>query len=470
LLYLLKVKAIKRTIQDLDKKMKYIKKLFLLSFILIPLHTAQNYTHDMIIFVHGTLRPAQFTFSSLIKIMNNKIDKSIYSATAKELRGDSFFYQGQPIQGLGLKTVNQQDFGRSNGAACIAALYDKQYEFLKNNTPKLYYTFGWNGLLNARKRYEEAKNLYKALVKEIIQLRQQNIEPRIKFITYSHGANVVLNIGAILHDDPTLKNNIFTIDTLAMFGAPIQRVTDYLVSHPIFKKVYHFYSSEDSIQTLDIFAPRQFFSGKRFSNRSRFKVPEKVKQIRLRVTKRIARLHKAKNVDRNSYKVLSHKKLRLVHQDPGHTELWNFRWGAHWYRDCFPLNPIPISALTPSIIDTVEKHFPERRNITFDYALSHAGALLVPAMKRNRKAVPVLNKKTTKELFSLASHFKPENYTLDGQNEKIRQVLDKVKQHIKKNKKPRSSRLLFSYFNKKRVQRSPQSQKLRHTHLLSAKL
>lgn len=412
-------------------------------------------SHEMIIFVHGTLRPVEFSFSSLIKIMRNKIDNTLYCQASKYIRNDPYFFQGQPIQELGLKKIDEHT--TSNACLCMVDMYETQFKFFKSPTKRHYYTFGWDGLLNVRKRYAAGKQFYKELAQEVKKLRSQGIDPEINIVAYSHGANVALNMAAVQQDDPSLDPNAFRIHRLVMLGAPIQRATDYLISHPLFENVFNIYSSEDNVQGLDIFAPRQFFSDKRFSNRSRFKIPQKLMQIRIRTVKSIKGLDKIDDPSLKPYQMLKHKDIRLIHKDPGHTELWNFKWGAYWYRDTFPLNPLPVAAFAPAIIHGVTTYAPKRRNITFDYSLSQAGAVLVPKFKRASTCIPVLNDQTTQKFFASAQRFTPEDFSIEGQTRRAKAVLQKVRKKQKNRKlSTRSRRLLFSDLHKKRTHALPE--------------
>jgi hypothetical protein len=442
---------------------------------LIALLTIASYTYTLeesekteaIILVHGTVKPVELSFANLIKIMRNNIDNSIYVQTAALVRSDPFFYQGQAIQELGLKRIDEHSL--SKGSSCLARLYEEQYKFLKNKTQRHYYTFGWDGLLNTRKRYEAAKIFHRDLTAEVKKLRSEGLNPKIKVVAYSHGANVALNLAAVQDDDPALKENLFHIDELIMLGAPILRSTDYLVSHPIFKKVFNLYSTEDSIQTMDMFSTRELFSNQRFSNRSKFKVPQKVTQVRLRTVRKIKGLDKLKEMPEHPYQVLSKRKIKLSHRDSGHTELWSFKWGAYWYRKNYPLAPLPTATLVPSILHALETYAPERRNITFDYSRTQAGALLIPRLKRAKKAVPILDIPTTENLYKIAKTYIPKDFSLDLQHERMEEILQKVRDTMKSKRRPRGSRLLISYFNKQWSKVNPQSKKLAHVHLLSPK-
>lgn len=418
----------------------------------------------MTIFIHGTLKPVEFSFKDLVKVMRNKIDNTIYCATAKRIRKDPFFYSGQAIQGVGLKKIDAQS--PSNGARCLADLYETQHTFLGNEHQRSYYTFGWDGLLNRRKRYEAAEYLYKELADEVKKLQEQDLEPRITIIAYSHGANVALNLVAVKHDNPKLDQNAFTVNQLVMLGAPIQKETDYLVTDPLFERIFNVYSSEDSIQALDIFSGKQFFSGKKFVKRGRFNVPSKITQVRLRTIKSLRGLHKVTEEPAHPYELLGHKGIRFIHRDPGHTELWNFKWGDYWYRDIFPLNPLPAVTFVPSILHALTQYTPDKRSVTFDYAHSYAGALLIPRIKHDRQAVPILDEATNSKLHTIADTYTPRDFSPNEQYKRASEILEEVQTEMRKSHGLKASKRLVNCFHKERHHSFPKGQEIGHTHLL----
>lgn len=430
--------------------------IFLISLLTSYVSLSAEQPTKMIVFIHGTIKPVEFTFTNLLKLMKNKIDNTVYVHTAAEIRKDPMFFQGQAMQYLGLQRITEKS--PSPGAICLTHLFDKQFDYFeKEKTTRLYYTFGWDGLMNIRKRYEASEKLYQALEKELKKLHAQGITPTIDLYCYSYGGAVGLNLGAVRDDNPDLNPHAFTIDNLILFGVPIQKATDYLVSSPIFKKVYNFYSKEDSIQVMDIFSSREFFMDRRFSHRSQFKIPEKVKQIRLRFTKKIYGEDKIKNTFKDPFQLMASTKLRKKHIDPGHSELWNFKEGSYWYRDYFSLEPLPVVALAPSFIHALDTYAPERRHITLDYNRKYYVALLTSHSKHLRKVVPILTPQLTEELYTITDKYKPKNFSVEEQHERTQSILKKIKKSIKKNNPYRKSRLLMTHL---KFNRLPQLKKI----------
>lgn len=429
---------------------------------------------EMIVFIHGTLKPAEVSFSNLIKVMRNKIDHSIYCMAAKEIRKNSFFYQSQPIQQEGLHPINTNS--TSKGSQCIQAIYQTLYDqSIKDTTKKLYYTFGWDGLLSPQKRYKAAKTLYYELEKEIKNLAQENIFPKITLITFSHGANVALNLAAVKQDDPQLAQRPypFFIETLILLGAPIQKATDYLTHDPFFKHIINIYSTADKVQPMDIFMPRQLFSRQYFTQRKRMPLSEKITQVRLRITGAFKKKHRKLKLEEITLENIKNGTIKALHQDPGHTELWNFKWGVYWYRDTFPLNPLPSATLIPLIEHVIDTHNLTGKHFTFDY-LAPVGGAYIYEHKDHKMFVPLLTHECITKLQTIATYYIPEGYTLEKQQEHVGTILNNVRKK-RRDLKLRNRKLLAycnrSLLNNKRTLYSfPYRQKLAYTHLLSPEI
>lgn len=423
---------------------------------------------DVIVFVHGTLKPADFSFGSIIKIMGNNIANTLYSQANTYIRQDPYFHQNQAMQGLGLKPI-AMNVAQPSAAQCIARMFELQFNAYNQTNQRLYYTFGWNGLLNIEERAKEGESFYKQLKTELTKIEGPNKPIRLHVIGYSHGGNVALNLATARQNDPDQKHS-FSIETLVLLGMPVQKATDHLVTDPLFKKIYHIYSTEDAIQTLDIFSPNQFFSERTFKERTNFRPPENLVQIRIRVTRKVRGLHNISAEDKTGHSFLAHHKIRRIHKDPQHTELWCFKWGAVWYRDLFPLCPLPAVIFIPSLIHAVENTVPEHQMITIDYVPMHQGAVLIPVIKDQTKTSAILTEQETQQLYALAQEYQPQDFSLEVQQDKIEKYLKKAQLDLKKRrgeKTIRTSRLLSRIILKSRKEiasnRIPYRQKILHT-------
>lgn len=127
------------------------------------------------------------------------------------------------------------------------------------------YFFGWSGNLNFIAREKAARDLHASIVSLRTHYKNHyGKDPILRVITHSHGGNVVLNMANLEHT--------FKVDELIMLACPVQDETSYLVTSPLFKQVYAFYSTGDMIQVADPqglykknkYGTRNFFSCRRF--------------------------------------------------------------------------------------------------------------------------------------------------------------------------------------------------------------
>jgi hypothetical protein len=355
---------------------------------------------EMIIFIHGSMQPPEWRFSDLIKVLRDKIENTIYLLASDYLRKDSFFGEGQAMQQEGLIPIDMQD--RTNASSMVAGMCEMQYQWQGSTAQRLYYTFGWKGIIHLYTRYEEAKNLMSQLCAELKRLNAQGIYPKIKIVTYSHGGNVALNLAAVKDDDPMVMTEPFEIDELVMFATPVQKATDYLVASKMFKKVYHFYSYNDGIQTLDFTCPKQFFSNRMFKKRKDFAPPKSLVQIRMRTTKTLNSRYKKDLNHSMDYTFLHDKRFKHKYHDPKHTEFWCFQWGSSTYRDLFTLAPLPIVVFYPSMIATLQQKFPDWHDIIFDYAPFYEGAIVKNRKTKKSFVVKMLSNDQLDAMYALA--------------------------------------------------------------------
>ncbi len=392
----------------------------------------------MIIFIHGTVKPAEFSFSNLMKIIRDEVDNTLYSLGAKYIRQDPLFHKMHIMQDEGLHPIILPPTGKTcNAAQLVAQLYNIQFEhFEKEPIKNIYYTFGWNGLLSKTKRYQEAVFFYDELTKELKKLKQQGINPSITIIAYSHGANVVLYLPSVRDENPRFKQYPLSIDQLVLIATPIQKETDHFSADPMFKQIYNIYSTEDSIQVLDLLSSHRIFSDRIFTNRRDFKIPPKIQQIRFRVVKDIKRKRKARNL-KAKHEVLTHPKVKLIHKDPGHTEMWAFHWGSYWYRDTFPLRPLPGATFIPTILYAADTH-KAYKNLTFTLAPEQNSFSIKSKKDRFQKSFQFLPDAQKNELWETAREHRPEDCNLKIEKEHVGQALKKAQEELERLNKYRA--------------------------------
>lgn len=393
----------------------------------------------MTIFIHGTLHPPQMSLSNIIAIIKDQIDNTLYERAAFYLRRDPRYFQGQAMQELGLKRINTSLLAPASTARTVAQLYDVQLLHLeKKHRQHLYYTFGWHGLLSDSRRYEESENLYKTLVLELNLLKAQGIYPVVQIIAYSHGGNVALYLPRARDNNVLKEQEPLIVDQLITIATPIQTLTDHLVSDPLFKEVIHLYSTEDLVQVADFASSGGRFPQHHFMPRKTFTVPSKIKQVRVRLTKKIQKLSRNFSTT-EPYLVLEHDKVKLIHKDPKHTEMWSFGWAAYWYRESFPLNPLPVMSLVPTILHSLEHAPVEYGHISFDYAPGQDGVLIRSLEKKGfKKAYPFLTGQIQDTLWDIANSYRPTNFSIKTQEALVAHALEKARRDLIATKKYRA--------------------------------
>jgi hypothetical protein len=417
-----------------------------------PLTPNQRQPCLVTIFIHGTLKPAQVSLSTINEVMHNKIENTLYSITLEYMRANKYLYQNAATQGLGLVYINPLNEACHSGAHTIRKLFEIAYDF-HNIQPahRRYYTFGWSGLLNMEERYKEAKKLYHELEKEVALLQSQGLDPSLHIIAYSHGGNVALNLARVKQENITKPR--FSIEKLLLLATPIQRETDYLLGDAsFFKKSYLFYSTEDQVQTSDFFSTqKELFSRATFTNRAHFKVPSTLTQVRVRLTKRINRSTLMHDENAEIEAILSEPHIRCLHMDPSHSEFWNLKWGSSWYRSRLPISPLPIVAFIPTITYLLDHFAPHAHFITFDYCPRLNGARLLTKHPKNIIAVPVLNDSLIAQMNDLVDGCTPPHFSFEEQRRQeqlaLKQAYETLKKDKQKFKKKVHRKLMTSYLD-----------------------
>lgn len=375
----------------------------------------------LVYFVHGimSIKP-HLTIDNFLRFMRDDVENTTYSRTIEIMRQDPIFYKNQAMQGFGCNKIDPSNIEPGNASGALAAILDQVTAF--SHGPHIenhYYTYGWSGLMSPTRRFKDAIDLYKGIEKERNAFIAQGITPKVRVIGYSHGGNVVLNLGAVRQREAVDKNLV--IDEAILLGTPIQSETDYLVNDPIFKRVYHIYSSADRVQKLDFFSYERFFSRRTFKERRDFVLPDKLIQIQIKMTRNNKgvgmRRKKFKNsFNFNSASVVSGKSPLLRDSSPGHAELWFFGWTPVHYRDSFALKPLPTVSILPYIlssIDAIKVPLSPKHPVIVDIRPEH-GVILIKNVTKKRfyKVIEFLPREVFKSLQESALQYKPENYSI----------------------------------------------------------
>ncbi|MBI2344710.1 hypothetical protein HYV10_01405 [Candidatus Dependentiae bacterium] len=371
------------------------------------------------VFIHGSfsLRP-HLGIRNIFKMLYDTIEESIYYRSTEINRRDPFFYKNQAMSGLGLHKINIYDLHKNAAAPILAASFEEIS--LRAGYPKTdeYYTFGWSGLVSNKLRFLEGAFLYQDLQKIFKKYQNEGYDPRVRLIGYSHGGNLALQLGAIYKTKPDSER--FYIDELWLLGTPIQVETDYLINSPIFNKIFNFYSRADKVQTLDFFSFKRFFSNKKFSKRNNFKIPEKLYQIRIKVTKyeSISKKHADKKI--NDAKSLRY--FKEINYDPGHFELWFMGWTILTYRQTFPFYPLPILTFLPLVTGFIEKTPNVPHDIVADFKPDLEKIEIKPYHTVKNKyyaTIPFISNEFLKHMQEHSIKYIPNDYNIEIYNQKV---------------------------------------------------
>lgn len=138
-------------------------------------------------------------------------------------------------------TIDTSLYQRKN-VALLAQVDGEQFPFEHS------YLFGWSGKVNFDTRREAGKQLFdslNALTKDYKE--RYGCAPLITIITHSHGGNVVLNMARDLPSDCLP----FYVERAIFLGLPVQKETDRLAKHNLFKHIYLIHSHIDLFQRID---------------------------------------------------------------------------------------------------------------------------------------------------------------------------------------------------------------------------
>lgn len=391
------------------------------------------------VFVHGimSIKP-HLSLSNFIKFMADDVEDSVYSRTVGYMRQDDFFERNQAMQSIGLFKVDPSLKEKGYASGAFTCLYDQMNQWAKpnNNEENHYYTYGWAGLLSPSRRYADAIGLYQSLYDEVSKFKKMGINPKIRVIGYSHGANVCLNLACVrmLENVP----NDLVVDQLILIAMPVQNETDYFVGDPMFKKVYHLYSRGDRIQKLDFFSTKRFFSRRIFKKRDNFKLPDNLLQIQLRVTRAVrTKKNKAKGphlLNLHDKATLWGKSTKQRDASPGHIELWFFGWTPANYRRNYILNPLPLAIFVPIILEAIEntkeraQETKNKKPILVDIRPEHECMIIKnQKYKYNVSVVDFPSVKDIHEMQNFARTYQPDSYSAQEYDAHINQSYDRAR-------------------------------------------
>lgn len=395
------------------------------------------------VFVHGimSIKP-HISWNNFMLFLKDEIEGTLYEKTVELMREDAFFFRNQAMQKIGLHQIDPMFF-EGNASASLAFVFDEISKHYGLERTNYYYTYGWSGLLSAKSRYNDAKKLFLALEQEVARLRKQRFNPKVRVIGYSHGGNINLNLAAVRQKE--LPNSPLTIDEVVNVGTPVITDSDYLINDQLFKRIFHLYSMRDRVQPLDFFAPNQFFSDRIFRPRKGFSLPDKLIQIQLKVTRcKTSVLDCPKRFSISSDLSRPHivygKKGLLRDMSPGHAELWFFGWTPLYYRDTYPLYPLPTISFAPVILhhaEKIAKSISPEHSIVADIRPQHNVILFRKYQDSQvHSTVPYITEGKLKTLHDVILQCKPQLYSNDIYKAHIHDAARHAQQIMSKENSP----------------------------------
>lgn len=371
---------------------------------------------NITIFTHGSFG-SFIGLMNLFQVMKDNVSGTIYKKTINRMRKDPKFYSSQPIMQKGLiKIQPSYDLSVTSSERFAAYPILKAYEELNNQiypteNKNHYYTFGWSGLISQKRRRKEAIRFYNSLCEELDNSFNQ---PKLRILAHSHGGNLALNLAAVnkvinnlnnlelllesaktedekealflmykeiisLPSKSDAKKNIgqkkldyipekkdLKIDELLIFGCPIQVETEAFVLSDFFKKIYHIYSDDDIIQSMDGFSTKK-------DSKQRIKITKNIGSTKILNDPRLIQLKimidrgMEKNITNgNKITTLSQsmtgtsksfwKKLFSAEKrkDPSHKGMWFVSWDKLKNNISHPLESIPSVIFTPLLLNAIE--------------------------------------------------------------------------------------------------------------------
>lgn len=386
---------------------------------------------EITIFIHGAISTSwKALLLYFFSFWRDDISGTVYEKIVPKIRNDVFFYQNHAMQGLGLVALDINEVKKGDAAAGLALLFNSILSDLhKKEKIRRYYTYGWQGHFTKKARKKEAETLYVTLLDLYQTVISEGFEPKFRLIGYCHGAQMITELADIHRKyDKNNETMRLILDEIILLAMPVSPDTASLLTSPLFKKIYHIFSSKDRIQKIDLFVTKTLIASREIPVReNNKKLTEKLIQIELKIKTYIREKMKKINFNKTKH-VLGHKR-HWKNTSPGHIELWFFGWTPDNYRTDLIFYPLPGLTFIPYIIHLIEQEesfFDPCSRIIADIRPDFNTVLLrqdIDKKKWRLKVKELFTKSTTLELLKdLAHSFAPHQYqTLSEYRKRIAQ-------------------------------------------------
>lgn len=211
---------------------------------------------EITVFIHGSLFSG-FSFLRPFRLYRDRLsDDYSFRKMHKILRGHPLLKEQQLLLDEGMTHITQENIEafrtgtlsneqKRYAAYCVVSSYAMIESSYRSSEPREYYLFGWNGILSDRSRKSAAHSLYKKLC----ELRAKyGSRLQINLVTHSHGGNVALYLA---YWEAIYKYKL-SVQSLSLYGTPIQPETATFIFSRFFNAIFNFYSLGDRVQRADI--------------------------------------------------------------------------------------------------------------------------------------------------------------------------------------------------------------------------
>lgn len=333
---------------------KIVTCIIIITFFGSLFHTyKQRPTKNITIFIHGTLMPFLALLNPLKTYTQTIKPNDWYYKCLQTIRGDADILNDSIILEEGLKKIDPLILYQCSklhssltknglpgkGAYQAIGAYDMISKIINNQQDNSsYYTFGFNGILSHAHRKEASLKFYEEINKLVSDCLKAGFKPIINLCGYSHGGNLIL---LLAHAELIHKQNL-QIDKVILYGTPIQVETAIYANHPMFSRIYNFFSEGDNIQNSDSFST---------SSASSF-----------RTFKELCKVHNLEILSKNIHDI-----RLLVGESPtvlGHFSYWFFNKYSDSWTNTHPvpaqsvlnaISPFPIAVFTPLFLNLMEQ-------------------------------------------------------------------------------------------------------------------
>lgn len=155
------------------------------------------------VFVHGIMGvDAKTCFSNAFQFFTDHISNTAYARAIGHMRADPFFQKNQAMQNIGLQPIDLSNYEKGYAPGAIARTFNHVLSLCPYKQCSLYATFGWSGLLSFKARHRDAQHFYRSLYLLCQKIKSRGLNPKLRLLGYSHGANICLNLADVQQEEP----------------------------------------------------------------------------------------------------------------------------------------------------------------------------------------------------------------------------------------------------------------------------